>query len=59
MNFHHIKKLAEYNGKLPFLLSEISKKDAQKAFTLLEEWANHKRPLKEIYDDAVTFKGEY
>lgn len=59
MNFHHIKKLAEYNGKLPFLLSEISKKDAQKAFALLEEWANHKRPLKEIYDEAVTFKGEY
>lgn len=59
MNFHHIKKLAEYNGKLPFLLSEISKKDAQKAFALLEEWANHTRPLKEIYDEAVTFKGEY
>lgn len=59
MNFQHIKKLAEYNGKLPFLLSEISKQDAQKAFALLEEWANHKRPLEEIYDEAVTFKGEY
>lgn len=52
MNFHHIKKLAEYNGQLPKLISEISKKDKQKAISLLEDWANHKRPLKEIYDDA-------
>jgi len=59
MNFHHIKKLAEYNGKLPFLLSEISKQDSEKAILLLHDWANSARPLKEIYDDAVTFKGEY
>lgn len=55
MDFKHIKKLAEYNGKLPKLLSEIAKKDTNKAIELLDEWANGKRPLREIHDDAFSF----
>ncbi|HZG12721.1 MAG TPA: hypothetical protein VEZ91_12060 [Kurthia gibsonii] len=53
MNFQHLSKLAEYNGKLPKLLLEISKNDSKKALLLLDEWANHKRPLKEIYNEAI------
>lgn len=53
MNFEHIKKLAEYNGKLPKLLSEIAKEDTNKAIELLNEWANAERPLEEIYNDAL------
>lgn len=53
MNFQHIQKLAEYNGKLPKLISEISASDTTVALQLLSDWANAKRPLREIYDDAL------
>lgn len=54
MDFGPIKKLAEYNGKLPRLISKLAEEDVTTALRLLDDWAHGKRPLREIYDDAIT-----
>lgn len=53
MDFKHISKLAEYNGRMPKILAEISKENTSKTIELLNEWANAERPLEEIYNDAL------